>query len=122
MYVSNHIFASFFLYKTVSIRKREHLETKKVKEEKEYLPTSNKVRSLDFNISAIWACSFALIEQFNLVLPYVCDSKLSQSVMKNNCKLRKESISSLFDFLDLFLIEVAFSCFQQCSFNELIIP
>ena len=25
-------------------------------------------------------------------------------------------------FLDLYLIEVAFGCFQQCSFNELILP
>ena len=67
---------------------------------------------------AIWACSSALIEQCNLVLLYVCDSKLSQSVMNNNCKLRKELISSLSDYLNLFLIEVAFSCFQQRSFNE----
>ena len=40
--------------------------------------------------------------------------------MKNNCKVRNESSSSLSDFLDLFLIEVTFSCFSSVpSKNEI---
>ena len=40
--------------------------------------------------------------------------------MKKNCQQRNEYISQLSDFLDLFLIEVALSCFQQYLFDELI--
>ena len=57
---------------------------------------------------------------FNLDLANVCNSKLTQKTMKNNCKVRNESSSSLSDFLDLFLIEVTFSCFSSVpSKNEI---
>ena len=41
--------------------------------------------------------------------------------MKKNFKLRNLCFFAVY-FLDLYLIEVAFGCFQQCSFNELILP
>ena len=46
--------------------------------------------------------------------------------MKKNRKLTNELISPLSDFMDLFLMGggggVAFNCFQQCSFDGLILP
>ena len=43
---SKRFICLFFLYRTVSRRKREHFEIKKVKEGKNYTKTSNKVRWL----------------------------------------------------------------------------
>ena len=63
---------------------------------------------------------FVCAVRFNLDLANVCNSKLTQKTMKNNCKVRNESSSSLSDFLDLFLIEVTFSCFSSVpSKNEI---
>ena len=65
---------------------------------------------------------FVCVERFNLVLANVRNSKLTHSIVKKNCTLRNGPISSLSDFLDLFLIEVAFNSFQRCLFDELILP
>ena len=63
---------------------------------------------------------FVCAVRFNLDLANVCNSKLTKKTMKNNCRVRNESSSSLFDFLDLFLIEVTFSCFSSVpSKNEI---
>ena len=63
---------------------------------------------------------FVCAVRVNLDLANVCNSKLTQKTMKNNCKVRNESSSSLSDFLDLFLIEVTFSCFSSVpSKNEI---
>ena len=79
-----------------------------------------KVRSLAFYNKFAIKASFVYVERSNLDLANVCKSKLTRSIMKKNCQQRNEYISQLSDFLDLFLTEVALSCFQQCSFDELI--
>ena len=72
-----------------------------------------KVRSLAFYNKFAIKASFVYVERSNLDLANVCTSKLTRSIMKKNCQQRNEYISQLSDFLDLFLIEVALSCFQQ---------
>ena len=79
-----------------------------------------KVRSLAFYNKFAIKASFVYVERSNLDLANVYKSKPTRSIMKKNCQQRNEYISQLSDFLDLFLIEVALSCFQQCSFDEFI--
>ena len=72
-----------------------------------------KVRSLAFYNKFAIKASFVYVERSNLDLANVYKSKPTRSIMKKNCQQRNEYISQLSDFLDLFLIEVALSCFQQ---------
>ena len=60
---------------------------------------------------------FVCAVRFNLDLANVCNSKLTKKTMKNNCRVRNESSSSVW-FLGSLSDWGDFQLFQQCSLEE----
>ena len=103
----NDKFFAFFIHRTVSRGKYNIAKSRKSRKDG---VTWQLLARLDNRLllykekRTSYLGLFVCAVRFNLDLANVCNSKLTQKTMKNNCRVRNESSSSLSDFLDLFLL------------------